>query len=60
MDESKVKQMRERLLDLSRQSEALAAEAGDFPAVARNAARIQASLAMIKIDLGMITVPDAD
>ncbi len=53
MDQAKIDSLRQRAARLREELEALCAEAGDFPAVAKNAARISASLAMITVALGM-------
>ncbi|MCB2192246.1 MAG: hypothetical protein KQI62_11815 [Deltaproteobacteria bacterium] len=53
MEPNYVEELRERLRTLRQQTRELEQAAGDFPALSRNAARIQASLSMIAIDLGM-------
>jgi len=53
MDQAKIDSLRQRAARLRAELEALCAEAGDFPAVSRNAARISASLAMISLSLGL-------
>jgi hypothetical protein len=53
MDEQRIEALRERTARLQAELRALTDEAGDFPAVAKNAARIKASLAMIQINLGL-------
>jgi len=49
---------KERLGRLREQGEALRQEAADFPGLERNCQRLLASLKMMEIDLGMLTVPD--
>ncbi len=47
----------EHLARLRAETEALTEAAGDFPAIQRNALRVKASIRMMEIDLGMLTVP---
>jgi hypothetical protein len=53
MEPNQVEDLRRRLRTLREQTRELQQAAGDFPALARNTSRIQASLTMIAIDLGM-------
>ena len=53
MDEKQVKSLRDHLATLRRELAALTAEAKNFPALERNAARISASLRMMEISLGL-------
>lgn len=54
MEASKVEELRDRLRALREQTRGLQQAADDFPALARNTARIQACLSMIAINLGMV------
>ncbi|MCB2187623.1 MAG: hypothetical protein KQJ78_14470 [Deltaproteobacteria bacterium] len=58
MEQRKLEAYKERLGLLREQGEALRQEAGDFPALERNCARLLASLKMMEIDLGLLTVPE--
>ncbi|MCF8032538.1 MAG: hypothetical protein K9K66_08505 [Desulfarculaceae bacterium] len=53
MDNQTIDALQERARRLRQDLEALSQQAGDFPAVVRNAERIRASLAMICLDLGL-------
>ncbi|MBU1274709.1 MAG: hypothetical protein KJ720_04980 [Proteobacteria bacterium] len=53
MEPSDVDELRSRLRALREQTRELQQAAGDFPALVCNTARIQASLTMIAMDLGM-------
>jgi hypothetical protein len=54
MDQDKVEAMLARLDALRGEAEALAAEAGDLPAVRRNTARLLACVRMMEMDLGRV------
>ena len=58
MDKQRVEGLRERLGRLREQSEDLRRQAGDFPALECNCRRLLASLKMMEINLGMLTVPE--
>ena len=53
MDEAKLEGLKDRARNLLRDADGLIDTAADFPALAKNAARIKASLAMIAISLGL-------
>jgi hypothetical protein len=61
MDQDAVEGLRQQLAELRRGVEALQGQALDFPALTCNLTRVQASLKMIAINLGLTTVnPEGD
>ena len=57
MKPERVKELIASLARLRQEGEALAGQAGDFPALERNCRRLLASVRMMEIDLGLTTVP---
>ncbi len=52
MDEAKLKELSDRVAVLRLEVEALAGESGSFPAIWRNAVRMEACVRMMEINLG--------
>ncbi len=53
MGASEVDELRDRVKELRARIQEFQQAAGDFPALIRNAARVEASLTMMAIDLGL-------
>ena len=58
MEKERVEGLKDRLVGLREQGEALRRAAADIPSMERNCQRLLASLKMMEIDMGMLTVPD--
>lgn len=56
MENAALKNLQDRLMALCRSAEDLANATQDFPALTCNLARVNASLKMVAMDLGMTTV----
>ena len=53
VDEARIREMRGLVEGLRKTAQALKDQAGDFPALDRNAIRLLASIRMLEINLGM-------
>ncbi len=60
MDESKIAGLRQKLASLKGQVAELKEQAGEFPAIGRNSERMEASLAMMAVALGVSVLEQAD
>lgn len=60
VDEKWLAEVAERLGTLKDLSQSLREQAAGFPALERNCRRVLASLKMIEINLGLVTVPPRD
>lgn len=58
MEEARVEDLRRRVLGMWRENRDLLENARDYPALTRNARRVEASLAMMRIDLGLLPEDD--
>ena len=59
METAAIEKYSQRVERLRQEAEALSAEAADFPALAKNAERLLACVAMMEINLGKNFVPPA-
>ena len=57
VDDKWLSEVSQRLGEIRSLSQSLREQAGDFPALECNCRRVLASLKMMEIDLGLVTVP---